>query len=301
MHDKPILVMGATGKTGSPIVEQLIERGHLVRAMVRTLDARAEHLSGLGAETVVGDFLDLPSLHAAMRGVERTYFCYPPADRLVEATSNIAIAARGAKSKALVNMSQISAREHARSKLAFQHWQSEQILDWANIGAAHIRPTFFAEDLFLFPGPTLMAEGKMLLPFGDARHAPVAAHDIARVVVGMLEDPVPHVGQRYILTGPRNMMLAEMAGVIGDVLGQRIDYVNIPVDAWHDALVGKIGFPRFLADHLVAVAMDHQDGIFSARTDVVERIGGQAPQELADFVHAHRADFIGERTLSSAA
>ena len=301
MNDKPILVMGATGKTGSPVVEQLIERGHRVRAMVRIWDARADRLSARGAETIVGDFLDLTSLHAVMRGIERAYFCYPPADRLVEATANIAIAARGAGLKALVNMSQISAREHARSTLAFQHWQSEQILDWANIGAAHIRPTFFAKGLFLFTGRTLMAEGKMLLPFGDARHAPVAAEDIARVVVGMLEDPAPHVGQRYVLTGPRNMLLAEMAGIIGDVLGRPVDYIDVPVDAWHEALIGKIGFPQFLADHLAAVAADHQHGIFSARTDVVERIGGQAPQELADFVRAHRVDFIGERTLSPAA
>ena len=301
MNEKPILVTGATGKTGSQVIEQLIERGHRVRAMVRSADVRAERLSALGAETVVGNFLDLPSLHAATRGVEHAYFCYPTADRLVEATTNIAIAARGAKLKALVNMSQISAREHAHSKLAYQHWQSEQILDWAHIGAVHIRPTFFAEDLYLFTGPTLMNEGKMLLPFGDARHAPVAAADIARVVVGILEDPAPHYGQRLVLTGPRNMTLVEMAGVIGDVLGRSVDYVNIPVDAWHEELVGPIGFPRFLADHLAAVAKDHQHGIFSARTEVVERIGGQPPQELADFVRAHHAEFIGEHPLSSAA
>ncbi|MCZ6892959.1 MAG: NmrA family NAD(P)-binding protein [Gammaproteobacteria bacterium] len=301
MNDKPILVTGATGKTGSLVIEQLIERGHRVRAMVRSADVRAERLSALGAETMVGDFLDLPSLHAAMRGVERAYFCYPPADRLVEATANIAIAARQAELKALVNMSQLPAREHARSKLSFQHWQSEQILDWAHIGAAHIRPTFFAEDLYLFTGPTLMNDGKMLLPFGDARHAPVTAEDIARVVVGILEDPGPHVGQRHILTGPRNMTLEEMARVISDVLGRPVEYVDIPMAAWHEAMVGNIGFPRFLADHLAAVAQDHQQGIFSAQTDIVERIGGQAPQKLVDFVRAHRAEFIGEHPLSSAA
>ncbi|MCZ6666716.1 MAG: NAD(P)H-binding protein, partial [Gammaproteobacteria bacterium] len=162
MNDKLTLVTGATGKTGSLVIEQLIERGHRVRAMVRSADVRAERLSALGAETMVGDFLDLPSLHAATHGVEHAYFCYPTADRLVEATTNIAIAAHRAEVKALVNMSQISAREHARSKLAYQHWQSEHILDWAHIGVAHIRPTFFAEDLYLFTGPTLMNEGKML-------------------------------------------------------------------------------------------------------------------------------------------
>ena len=66
-----ILVTGATGKTGAPVVEQLIERGYPVRALVHRLDERSERLSELGAEVVQGDFLDLPSLEAAMKGAKR--------------------------------------------------------------------------------------------------------------------------------------------------------------------------------------------------------------------------------------
>ncbi len=70
--------------------------------------------------------------------------------------------------------------------------------------------------------------------------------------------------------------------------------MNLPIAEWRRALVEKIGFPEFLATHLAAVAQDHQDGIFSAETDVVERIGGQAPQSLPEFVRANRARFTGE-------
>ncbi len=54
------------------------------------------------------------------------------------------------------------------------------------------------------------------------------------------------------------------------------------------------GFPEFVATHLAAVAQDHQNGVFSAETDVVERIGGQAPQSLPEFVRANRARFTRE-------
>ncbi|MCH8981065.1 NmrA family transcriptional regulator, partial [candidate division KSB1 bacterium] len=40
-----------------------------------------------------------------------------------------------------------------------------------------------------------------------------------------------------------------------------------------------------------AVAQDHQDGVFSAETDVVERIGGRPPQSLAEFIRVHVAEF----------
>ena len=291
MGNPIILVTGASGKTGTPTVEQLIERGHTVRALVRQIDARSNRLAELGAEVVVGDFLDLQSLRDAVRGVQSVYFCYPPADRLVEATSNIAIAARDEGIKGLVNMSQITAREVAESHLAFQHWQSEQVLDWADIGASHIRPTFFAEDLHLFTGASIAAEGKIYLPFGAEKHAPVTAEDIARVVVGILEDPAQHVGKRYVVTGPQNLTITEMAEVLTQELGRVIEYVDLPVDHWRGALIEQVSFPAFLADHLAAVAKDHQNGVFSAVTDVVERIGGQPATPLREFVQRNRQEF----------
>ncbi len=293
MSKSIILVTGATGKTGLPVIKQLVEREFLVRAFVHRMDERSERLKALGAEVVAGDFLDLQSVRAAMQEVNRVYFCYPTLDRLVEATTILAVAARDAGVEGIVNMSQISAREHARSPLARHHWLSERILDWADIGASHINPTFFAEDLYLFTGQSIASEGKMYLPFGEGRHAPVAAEDIARVVVGILEDPKPHIGQRYVITGPKNMKVVEMAEVLSAELGKPIEYVNLPLEQWRKILIEKAGFPDFLATHLVAVAQDHQDGVFSVETDVVERIGGQAPQSLRDFVRTHMAEFTG--------
>ncbi len=289
-----ILVTGSTGKTGRPVVEQLLERGCPVRALVHRHDHRSERLEALGAEVVQGDLLDLGSVRAAMKGVRRVYFCYPPFDRLLEATTNVAVAARDAGVEGVVNMSQITAREHAPSPLTRHHWLAERILDWAGIGASHVNPTFFAEDLYLFTGQSIAAEGKMYLPFGEGRHAPVAAEDIARVVVGILEDPTPHGGKRYVVTGPRNMKVAEMAEIFSVELGKPIAYVNLPIEQWRQALSGKAEFPEFLANHLAAVAKDHQDGVFSAETDVVETIGGQAPQSLQDFIRTHRAKFTAE-------
>ncbi|MEE8291147.1 MAG: NmrA family NAD(P)-binding protein [Candidatus Tectomicrobia bacterium] len=290
-----LLITGSTGKTGTPVVEQLLERAYPVRALAHRLDARSQRLAALGAEVVVGDFTNLQSIRAAMQGVTRVYFCYPPqGDRLLEAATNVAIAAQDEGIEGLVNMSQISAREPATSPLAFQHWQSEQVLDWANIGAAHIKPTFFAEDLSLFTGRSIVSESTMYLPFGEGSHAPVAAEDIARVVVGMLADPAPHVGQHYVVTGPKNMTMAEMAAVLSAELGKPIAYVNLPIARWRQILVEQVGLPESLVTHLAAVAQDHQDGVFEAVTDAVERIGGRAPQSLEDFVRAHRAAFTGD-------
>ena len=292
MSKSLILVTGATGKTGSAVVRQLLDLGYPVRATVRKHDERAAKLESLGAEVVVADFHDLRSMRGAMKGVGRVYFVYPPQGaQLVEATTIAATAARDAGVRGFVNMSQISAREDSDSPLARHHWLSEGILDWADVGAIHIRPTFFAEMLHILGAQTIATEGKLYLPYGDERHAPVAADDIARVVVGLLTDPKPHVGERYVLTGPKNLTVAEMASVLSEELGTAVEYVDLPLDVWGDAISGVEGLNEFAVTHLKAVALDHQNGIFSGETDVVERIGGQPPQSLPEFIRENIVAF----------
>lgn len=47
------------------------------------------------------------------------------------------------------------------------------------------------------------------------------------------------------------------------------------------------------------VADDHKNGVFSAQTDVVERIGGRPPQSLEDFIRNNLAAFgVEERVVS---
>jgi uncharacterized protein YbjT (DUF2867 family) len=300
MKNTRILVTGAAGKTGAAAVQQLLQRDFTVRALVRTRDERAARLEALGAEIVEGDLHDLESMRAAMQGVQRVYFVYPPQGKqLVEASTIAAVTAREAGVEALVNMSQITARAEAPSPLARQHWLAESIFDWADIGAVHVRPTYFAENLVMFGAATVAAEGKLYLPYGSEKHAPVSAADIARVVVGILSDPDDHVGQRYVLTGTRNLSIAEMAEILSQELGKPVEYVDLPVEAWGQVLAGVDGMSDSLVTHLKAVAVDHQNGIFRGETDVVERIGGQPPQSLEAFVREHRAIFGATHAVAS--
>ena len=87
------------------------------------------------------------------------------------------------------------------------------------------------------------------------------------------------------------MSVAQIAEAVGRALQKPVDYVDVPIDAWRQALVQHSGIPDYLATHLAAVAQDHQDGVFSAETDIVERIGGQPPQTVEAFVRAHAAMF----------
>ena len=76
MARQRFLVTGATGDTGSHTVEQLLARGHQVRALAHREDNRSKRLQDIGAEVVIGDCLDFDAMHTVVKGVRGAYFCY---------------------------------------------------------------------------------------------------------------------------------------------------------------------------------------------------------------------------------
>jgi NAD(P)H dehydrogenase (quinone) len=281
---------GMVGSTGNHAARQLIAKGLPVRAFVHRDDERADQLRQLGAEIAVGDLRDFEVVRAALDGVQRAYFTYPIADGLLEATTIFAAAGRDAGLESMVNMSQITARPNHPSPASRQHWLAERLLDWSGIGVTHLRPPFFLENLIFFAAPTISTEGKINLPYGEGRHAPVAGEDLARVAVGILTDPAPHRGKTYVPTGPTSLSIAEMAAVFARVLGHPVEYVDIPVERWRENL-SSLGLSLHFVEHLSRVAEAHQRGEFDALTDVVETVGGAPPKSLEAFIRENPATF----------
>jgi NAD(P)H dehydrogenase (quinone) len=288
-----VLVTGATGDTGGATVEELLSRGHRVRALAHRQDERSKQLQERGVEVVFGDLLDFGEMRAALKGVQRAYFCYPIRPGIVQATAQFAQAAKEAAVDGIVNMSQISAREDAKSHAATDHWLAERVFDWSGVTVAHIRPTYFAEWL-LYLAPMIRA-GLLHVPFGTGKHAPIAAEDQARVIVGILEDPATHNGKIYPLFGPVEFTYQETAQVLSRVLGKSVEYKQVDFEEFQTTLQarGKASAKGndFLFQHLREVAIDHQNGIFEGTNDLVEKLGGRPPMTLEAFITKHREVF----------
>ena len=289
-----VLVTGATGDTGRTTVDELLARGHQVRALAHGRDDRSKKLQERGVEVVYGDLLDFGQVKAALHGVQRAYFVYPIRPGILQATAYFAQAAKQAGVDGIVNMSQKSAREDAKSRAATDHWLSERVFDWSGLTVAHIRPTYFAEWL-LYLAPMIKA-GLLHVPFGTGKHAPIAALDQGRVIVGILEDPAPHKGGIYPLFGPVEYTYQETARVLSRVLGKNVQYKQIDFDEFSKTLQasGKSAGREnsFLFQHLKEVAIDHQNGIFEGTNDLVEKLGGRPPMTLEEFIEKHRVAFV---------
>lgn len=57
-----ILITGATGKTGSAAINDLLQRNLPVRALVHTIDERSEKLRAQGVEIVSGELSDFETV-----------------------------------------------------------------------------------------------------------------------------------------------------------------------------------------------------------------------------------------------
>jgi len=287
---KKVLITGATGSTGKNAIKKLLELKVPVRALVHKKDARSEQLMTQGVEIVEGDLSNFDSVSAALKGITGAYFMYPiQVPGILEGTAFFAQAAIDEGVAFIVNMSQVAARRVAKSHASQDHWIAERLFDRSGIPVAHLRPTFFAEWL-MYVARLIKQQSQLILPFGEARYAPIAAEDLGRVVAAILADPLGHAGQVYSLFGPKELTQFEIAGILSEVLGRKITYVPMEIEAFKGVLKDMGRTPHFI-QHISAVAQDCRDGIFSGTNDLVEKLTGQKPIQMVDYIVKNKALF----------
>jgi uncharacterized protein YbjT (DUF2867 family) len=295
----PILVTGAAGRVGAvgrTVTGLLLKQGKEVRAMVRNEDERAQALREMGAEVVVGNLLNLDSMHRVIAGCETMYFGMSVSDAYLAATVNVAAVAKHHGVKAFINMSQMtvsqmSITETTASPQHKLHWLAEQALNWSGLPVVHVRPTVFLDGFFLlFTSDSVKKSNQISLPFGHGKTSPVAAEDVARVVVALLSNPPPHIGKIYHLTGRQSENMHFYAQEYSKALGRTITFQDVPVESWRAGLLER-GFPVHVVDHLATMADLHRAGRYDRMSDDVLMLTGQRPMSLQQFVSKNAAAF----------
>ena len=217
----------------------------------------------------------------------------------LEATVTMAAVAREVGVDALVNISQMtvsqmSIQNTTPSRQQRQHWLGEQALAWSSLPVVTIRPTMFLETFFPLAGAGVRDRGRIALPFGRGKTSPVAAADVARVVAAILDDPRPHVGGLYELTGPRSQDMDGVAREFSAALNREITYVDVPAEDWERDL-NEAGLPEHLTLHLLTMAELHRAGRYDRLAEGVERVTGRPATSVREFVSLHADQFGGRR------
>jgi NAD(P)H dehydrogenase (quinone) len=295
-----ILVTGATGKTGSAVVSELLKAGYRVRTMVHREDGRSARLKVQGAEIAFADMSDVERVADALKDVQRAYFCPPFDPYMIQGAVAFAVAAKEARLEHIVGLTQWLSSPSHPALMTRQLWLVDRLFSMTP-GVAHtiIRPGFFADAYLVLTG---LAARLGIFPwiYGDSHNAPPSNEDIARVAAAALMDPGRHAGKSYRPTGPELLGAKEMAEAIGRAVGRSVRAV--PTPTWLFMKSARMGgLPVDLMSGVRYYIEDHKRGAFelgAPTTDVLD-VTGRPAEDFETIARRYAALPRNRRTLGS--
>lgn len=262
MQIKPILVIGASGKTGRRIAQSLAERGHTVRPGTR------------GAATPF-DWEDETTWSPALDGVSTAYVSYFPDLAFPGAAEKIETLSTIASEKGVSRLVLLSGRGETQARAC------EDIVRKSGVDFTLLRCSWFAQNFSegYLRDPVL--GGTIAMPAGSVREPIVDVDDIADIAVAALTETDRHSGELYEITGPRLLHFSEAAADLAAASGHQVQYVPITLAQFHAAMT-EIG-GTFIADVFTHVCEETLDGRNEWLGDGVQRALGREPRDFVDF------------------
>jgi len=295
-----IIVTGATGKTGSVVVSELLKAGYPVRALVHKEEGRSAHLKAQGAEIAVADMSDVERVAEALRGVQGAYYCPPLNPYMIQGAVAFAVAAKEARLEHIVSLTQWLSSPSHPALMTRQHWLVDRLFSMTP-GVAHtiVNPGFFADAYMVTIG---LAAHLGIFPwmYGNSRNAPPSNEDIARVAVAALMNPARHAGQSYRPTGPKLLGAEEMAKAIGRAVGRSVRVVPTPTWLFMKA-ARTAGMSIDVMSNVRYYIDDHRRGAFelgAPTTDVLD-VTGRSPEDFETIARRYAAQPRNQRTLGN--
>jgi uncharacterized protein YbjT (DUF2867 family) len=277
-----ILITGATGNVGRPLVAQLAAAGVEVRAVTRQPDT-ARFPDGVKA------------VRTAAEGLPGATAVFLNSRALGDELEPLVQQARRDRVRRLVALSAINADDDfSRQPSRFRGDRNKEVeqlavdsgLEWVSL-----RPTVFITNFFGMWAPQLQAGDVVNGPYATASTAPIVDGDISAVAAkALLTDEL--VGQKIPLTGPQAFTNTEMVKVIGTVLGRPLRYQEVSAKLVRQRFLG-LGFSADFADAYIAFLEATVDEPALVTHDV-EKILGRRAETFAEAVSAHRDLFASK-------
>ncbi|KAA0585715.1 uncharacterized protein YbjT (DUF2867 family) [Azospirillum lipoferum] len=282
-----ILVTGATGRVGRPVVDQLIKRGADVRVLTRD-PSKAGFPAGV--EVAQGDMLDIDALRAAFRGV-RTLFLLNAVtgDEFTQALITLNVA-REAGVERVVYQSVFEADRAVNVPHFAVKFGAERMLDQMGFSGTILRPSYFIDNELMIKD-VIIGHGVYPMPIGSKGVAMVDARDIAEVAAIELvrRDRAP--GKLPLetinLVGPDTLTGPQAAAIWSDLLGRSVAYGGDDPSGFEQTMASFL--PKWTAYEMRLMAERYvSDGMIPEAGDVerLTRILGRPLHSYRDFAAA---------------
>ena len=282
-----ILVTGATGRIGRQVVNQLVNRGADVRALVR--DPAKAHFPA-GVDVVQGDMLDIESLRRAFVGVKTLFLLNAVAgDEFTQAL----IALNVARESGVDRVVYLSVM-HAERFVNVPHFAvksgAERMIEQMGFSATILRPAYFMDNEQMVKD-VIVGHGVYPMPIGSKGVAMVDTADIAEVAAielirrdqasGKLPTETLHLVGPDTLTGP------QLAAIWSEILERPVAYGGDDPTGFEQNVANFL--PKWMAYEMRLMAERYvSDGMVPEAGDVerLTRILGRPLRSYLDFATA---------------
>jgi uncharacterized protein YbjT (DUF2867 family) len=280
-----VLVVGATGTVGAPLVEQLVATGKVrVRALTRDPN-KTRHFSPT-VEVVTGDLERPESLPAACAGIDKAFVLSNGSAIQYEHHAIRAAVDAGAKHIVKLSGRHLEADFLSGIEMVAWHARGEQAVRSAGVAWTVLRPQTFASIPVAFLD---RKQSAVVAPVGDGKDHFVDPRDIAAVATHVLTTP-GHDGIVYELTGSEWLSFAQVANKLSRAAARPISFVDVPVAAWIEGLVA-VGVPAPAVKMLSAYMTGIKHGKVYAPTGTIQALLGRPPRNFDEWARDHASAF----------
>jgi uncharacterized protein YbjT (DUF2867 family) len=280
----PILVTGAPGNAGTPLVRELLGLGADVRAAARNPTAARSAL-GDAVEVVPFDMTDRATF-GAFDGVERLFLLRPPA--IADVNGVVVPALAAARERGVRHVSFLSIQGAERNRLVPHHRIERAIRD-LGFEWSFVRAAYFMQNLSTTHAADIRECDEIFVPAGrGSRTAHVDVRDVAAVIARTLVES-GHEGRAYEPTGPEALTYDECATMVTEAVGRTVRYADpAPWTYWRR--MRSRGVPRAMVGVTIGIYTAARLGMAAHLTGDVSRVTGRDPRTFAAFtVDARRA------------
>jgi|SRR5215467_1487819 len=285
-----ILITGATGNVGLELTRKLFDRGLPVRAFVRDR-ARARAISLPGIELVEGDFARPDTFARALDGVDQLFLLMPTRADVEQRQRNFVDAAKRARVKHVVKLSQFGANAAAAGRFQRYHAGVEHHILKSRIPYTFLRPNLFMQALLDFRS-SIASQGTFYAPAGSARVSVIDVRDVASAAAAALTNS-EHENKTYELTGPEALTHAEMASELSEAFGRTVSYVDVPPEFMLQTLL-DLRMPQWQAAGVLEDYDRYRRGEAAIVTSAVRDITQHQSTRFSQFAADYARQFLGK-------
>ncbi len=300
-----IVVTGATGNVGRPLVQALTAAGEEVTAVSRRITAAPDAVAQVGVQSgvagtsdacapqgrqiapapdgvrrVAADLSEPETLKPALGGAAAV-FVLTSADFMANGNMKDVmevVRAAGVPRVVLLSSQGVGTQRHP-SDLEDAVIQSG--LEWTML-----RPGNFASNALQWAEP-IRTQRMMAAPFADVALPAVDPDDIAQVAAAALRDP-GHAGNIYTLTGPAAISPRQQAEVIGQAIGEPVQFVELSREEARARML------IYMPEPVVEATLDVLGAPSAAEQEMspdVEKVLGRPASTFADWVRRNLTAF----------